>query len=128
NRLYALNACASYRPDDHGRVRWIADIPGLEYTGQPTVTRGIVFVGNTAGKLFVIADPDVAPPVGTRCSNPLPAYASIPVWVASGFEAVPSPKILAAVQLSGSIRTEPAIARGRVFVATTAGHLHALAP
>lgn len=128
DRLYALNACAPYRPDDRGRVRWIADIPGLDDTGQPTVTRGIVFVGNAAGKLFAIADPDVAPPVGTRCSNPLPAYASIPVCVASGFEAVPSPKILAAVQLSGGIRTEPAISHGHVYVATTAGHLHALTP
>jgi outer membrane protein assembly factor BamB len=128
NRLYALNACAPYNPADRGRVRWIADIPGLEYTGQPTVTRGIVYIGNSAGKLFAVADPDVASAVGTRCSNPLAAYVSIPVCLASGFEAVPSPKILATVQLTGSIRTEPAIARGRVYVATTAGHVHALEP
>jgi len=128
NRLYALNACASQNPADSGRVRWIADIPGLQYTGQPTVTRGVVYVGNSAGRLFAIADPDVAPPVGTRCSNPLPPYASIPVCVANGFDAVPNPKILAEVQLSGSIRTEPVLARGRVYVATTAGRLHALQP
>jgi outer membrane protein assembly factor BamB len=109
-------------------VRWIADIPGLLYTGQPTVTNGIIYIGNNAGKLFAIADPDVAPAVGTRCSNPLPPYASMPVCLASGFEAVPSPQVLATVQLSGSIRTEPVLARGRVYVATTAGRLHALEP
>ena len=48
--------------------------------------------------------------------------------VASGFEAVPSPKILAIVQLTGGIRTEPVLARGRVYVATTAGRLYALEP
>jgi outer membrane protein assembly factor BamB len=128
NRLYALNACAPYTSTDAGRVRWIADVPGLQYTGQPTVTRGIVYVGNNTGKLFAIADPDVAPPVGTRCSNPLAPYASIPVCLASGFEAVPSPKILATVQLTGGIRTEPVLARGRVYVATTAGRLYALEP
>jgi outer membrane protein assembly factor BamB len=128
NRLYALNACVPYTSTDAGRIRWIADIPGLQYTGQPTVTGGIVYVGNQAGTLFAIADPDVAPPVGTRCSNPLPPYASIPACLANGFEAVASPKILAAVPLSGSIRTEPVLARGRVYVATTAGRLHALEP
>jgi len=128
NRLYALNTCATYNSADSGRVRWIADIPDLPYTGQPTVTRGIVYIGNNAGKLFAIADPDVAPPAGIRCSNPLPPYTSIPACVASGFEAVPSPKILATVQLSGRIRTEPVLARGRVYVSTTAGRLHALEP
>lgn len=128
NRLYALNACASYNAADAGRVRWIADIPGLQYTGQPTVTRGIVYVGNFAGQLFAIADPDVAPAAGTRCSNPLPPYAVMAVCLASGFEAVPNPKVLATVQLSGRIRTEPVLARGRLYVATDAGHLHALEP
>jgi len=128
DRLYALNACAPYNAADTGRVRWIADIPGLQYTGQPTVTGGIVYIGNSAGRLFAIADPDVTPAAGTRCSNPLPPYASIPTCVASGFEAVASPRILANVQLSGGIRTEPVLARGRVYVATTAGHLHALEP
>jgi outer membrane protein assembly factor BamB len=128
NRLYALNACSPYNAADTGRIRWIADVPGLEYTGQPTVTGGIVYVGNSAGRLFAIADPTVAPAAGTRCSNPLAAYASIPVCLASGFEAVPNPAILANVPLSGSIRTEPVLARGRVYVATTAGHLHALEP
>jgi outer membrane protein assembly factor BamB len=128
DRLYAVNACAPYNAADTGRVRWIADVPGLLYTGQPTVTGGIVYIGNNQGKLFAIADPDVAPAVGTRCSNPLPPYASPLVCVASGFETVPSPKILATVQLSGRIRTEPVLARGRVYVATTAGRLHALEP
>ena len=128
NRLYALNACAPQNVADTGRVRWIADIPGLAYTGQPTVTRGIVYIGNSSGKLFAIADPDVATPTGSRCSNPLPPYTSMPVCIASGFEAVANPRILATVQLSGGIRTEPVLARGRVYVATTAGRLYALEP
>jgi len=128
NRLYALNACAAYNAADTGRIRWIADVPGLQYTGQPTVAGGIVYVGNNAGQLFAIADPDVAPPAGTRCSNPLPPYASIAACAASGFEAIPSPTILATVSLPGSIRTEPVLAAGRVYVATTAGRVHALAP
>ena len=128
NRLYALNACARQTPSDAGRVRWIADVSGLQYTGQPTVTRGIVYVGNSAGQLVAIADPDVAPPVGTRCSNPLPAYTNPATCTSSGFEMVANPKILVTVQLSGSIRTEPVLARGRVYVATTAGRVHALEP
>jgi outer membrane protein assembly factor BamB len=127
DRLYALNACAPYTPTDIGRVRWIADVPGggSPSVGQPTVTRGIVYVGNGQGKLFAFADPDVAPPAGTRCSMPLVANA---LCVPSGFELVPIPATLASVQLSGSIRTEPALARGRAYVTTDAGVLHALEP
>jgi outer membrane protein assembly factor BamB len=128
NRLYALNACAASNPADTGRVRWIADVPSLQYYGQPTVTGGIVYVGNNAGRLFAIADPSVAPAVGTRCSNPLAPYATPAVCTASGFEIVPNPKILANILLSGPIKTEPALARGRVYVATMAGHVHALEP
>lgn len=128
NRLYALNACAPYNAADTGRIRWIADIPGLAYTGQPTVTGGIVYVGNNAGRLFAIADPSVSPAAGMRCSNPLPPYVSLPVCTASGFEVVPNPTVLANILLSGGIRTEPVLARGRVYVATSAGRLHALEP
>lgn len=137
NRLYALNACSPYSPSDAGRVRWIADIPGLAYTGQPTVTRGIVYVGNNQAQLFVIADPDrvpVDPATIYRCTNPFPAYAAKADCESNGFEWVPSPQVWS-VQLwkapgipSGSIRTEPVLARGRVYVTTTAGVLHALEP
>jgi len=125
NRLYGLNACVPYTPSDKGRIRWIADVPALDYTGQPTVTRGIVYVGNRLGKLFAIADPAVAPPAGARCSMPGVSNASC---VISGFELVASPAILATVQLNGAIRTEPALAGGRVYVSTDGGHLYALAP
>ncbi len=127
NRLYALNACASYTPADTDRVRWIADIPGFGSppVGQPTITRGIVYVGNGQGKLFALADPTVAPAAGTQCSMPTIPSA---LCVASGFQLVPIPATLATVQLSGSIRTEPALARGRVYVTTDAGALHALEP
>jgi outer membrane protein assembly factor BamB len=127
NRLYALNACVPSTPADTDRVRWIADIPGggSPPVGQPTITRGIVYVGNSQGKLFAFADPDVAPPAGTRCSMPTVSNA---LCVGSGFQLVPIPATLATVTLSGSIRTEPALARGRVYVTTDAGVLHALEP
>lgn len=137
NRLYALNACAPYNPSDSGRVRWIADVQGLEYTGQPTVTRGIVYVGNIQGQLFAFADTDIVPTTVRRCSNPLPAYAAMAACIANGFEWVPSPKSLIDPPLqlwaapgipSGMIRTEPVLALGRVYVTTTAGVLHALEP
>jgi hypothetical protein len=41
---------------------------------------------------------------------------------------VPIPAVLASVQLDGSIQTEPALARGRVYVSTDAGKLYMLEP
>src|SRR6266487_3383146 len=134
SRVYALNACASYNPTDAGRVRWIADVPGLDYTGQPTVTKGIVYVGNYQGKLFIISDPDRMPATAHRCSNPLPPFAAEAACEGAGYEWLPSPNVWS-VQLwdaagvpTGSIRTEPVLARGRVYVASTSGVLHALTP
>jgi len=43
-------------------------------------------------------------------------------------EPPPIPAVLARVPLSGSIRTTPALARGRVYVTTDAGLLYALSP
>ena len=125
DRLYSLEACASYNSADKGRIRWIADVPGLDYTGQPTITDGIVYIGNNQGKLFAIADPEVSPAAGQRCSMPGVANAAC---VASGFELVANPAILATVPLSGGIRTEPVLAEGRVYVGTDGGHLYALEP
>jgi outer membrane protein assembly factor BamB len=125
SRLHALNACATDHAD---RVRWIADIPGVSgpYSlGPPTVSCGIVFVGTSAGRLLALADPSVAPATGARCSHPSVPAASC---VAAGFKLVPIPAVLASVQLDGSIQTEPALARGRVYVSTDAGKLYMLEP
>jgi outer membrane protein assembly factor BamB len=84
-----------------------------------------VFIGNNLGQLFAIADPAIAPAAGQRCSMPGVTNAAC---VASGFELVWNPKILATVPLTGGIRTEPVLAEGRVYVGTDGGHLYALEP
>lgn len=124
SRLHALNACAA--PAD--RIRWIKDVPnasGAYSLGPPTVTRGIVFIGTHTGHLVVIADPSLAPAAGWRCTHPDVPSANC---VASGFSLVPDPAVLANVALDGVILTEPALARGRVYVATSAGKLYMLQP
>jgi len=128
-RLHALNVCAA----EADRIRWIIDVPGASGTyalGPPTVSRGMVFVGTGSGRLVVIADPSIHPAAGWRCSHPDVPAANC---VASGFKLVPDPSILAQVQLQGAIMTEPALSRGRVFVATglfgtDAGTLYMLEP
>ncbi len=116
-RLHALNACGG-----HGsRVRWISDVPsaalGSAYQlGPPTVSRGIVYVGTGAGHLVALADPSVWPSTSSICSNPEVAVADC---VANGFNVVPVPHVLRDVDVSDqSILTEPALADGRVFVAS----------
>ena len=122
-RLYGLNACAS----DFERVRWWLQFPGSGYPtmGAPSVTRGIVYIGTSTDTLYAIADPDVFPPIGTQCDFPGVSNAAC---VPNGFRLTPIPAILARVKLSGSIRTTPALAGGRVYVTTDAGFVHALSP
>lgn len=137
-RLHALNACAP----NAQRVRWILDVPnacpgptpsGQGYClGPPTVTRGVVYVGTTSGRLVVAADPAVSPAAGWRCSHP---DVSNPICALIGAlspgsmtRLVPDPAVLANIQLDGSILTEPALANGRVYVATSAGKLYMLEP
>jgi len=123
-RLHALNACAS----SVDRIRWMIDVPGASGTyalGPPTVSRGMVFVGTSSGRLVVIADPSIWPGAGWRCSNPDVLNANC---LASGFTFVPEPSVLANIQLDGQILTEPALANGRVYVATNAGKLYMLEP
>ena len=131
-KLHALNACAT---TDKTRVRWIADIPhaagGGYPLGAPTVTVGIVFIGTSQGHLVVLADPSRVPPTGWRCSNI--DYVTPATCTAAGFVLVPIPKILADVAVpDGSsivgLRNEPALARGRVFVGSTGGHVYMLEP
>jgi outer membrane protein assembly factor BamB len=137
-KLHALNACATSEQD---RVRWIADIPNnmggnghISYS-TPTVTGGIVFIGTNEdpsdhkGHLVVLADPSVVPANQKVCSNVDYAPAACPapytpVWSLNPLAdiAMPDGGSLA------SMRNEPVLARGRVFVATSAGHVYMLAP
>lgn len=129
-RIHALNICGG------PRVRWVADIPGLAATdyqlGPPTATRGITFVGTAQGHLVAIADPSVYATANSRCSNPQVAPNDC---IANGFHFAPVPKILLDLDLNtmssgDAIFTEPALAGGRVFVATSsgAGTLYMLEP
>lgn len=123
-RLHALNACTN----DFDRVRWISNVPNTSSTlGPPTVTRGIFYVGTDQGHLIALADPSVSPPTSTICSNP---DVSLAACVGAGFKVVPQPNVLANVTLpgSGAILTEPAIGRGRLYVASSAGTLFLLEP
>jgi outer membrane protein assembly factor BamB len=125
-RLHALNACAA--PVD--RVRWIVDVPGAgpsAYSmGPPTVAGGMVYVGVQNGHLIVFGDPSLVLAAGWRCSNP---DVSTAACSGAGYKLVPIPSVVADVPLgSGAILTEPVLAYGKVFVATTGGKLHMLSP
>jgi len=63
---------------------------------------------------------------GSICSNPEVTNADC---VAHGFTLVPKPMVLANVDLgAGGILTEPVLAAGRVFVATSGGTVFMLEP
>lgn len=139
SRLHALNACAG----DHHRVRWILDVPdttpGDGYSiGAPTVTGGIVYVTTSSGHVIAIADTKLRPPAGHRCTDEFINPGSVgPGWKAvckaHGFKVVPSPRVLADVPLpdgsdAANLRNEPALADGKVYVGTSAGHVYALWP
>ncbi len=116
-RLHALNACGGYG----SRVRWISNVPsaslGSSYQlGPPTVSGGIVFVGTRAGHLVALADPTVWPSTSSICSNPEVAASDC---AAEGFHLVPMPHVLLDIDISNDpILGEPALAGGRVFVAS----------
>jgi hypothetical protein len=145
SELHALNACATNERD---RVRWIANIPNITAASNhisyssPTVTGGIVFIGtnqnpiDNKGHLVVLADPSVVPASQQVCSNvdfPLAACTApyAPVWSLQPLADVPMPD----GGSLASMRNEPVLAEGRVFVATNpsaafpnAGHVYILAP
>jgi outer membrane protein assembly factor BamB len=130
-KLHALNMCAPSKQ----RVRWLINIPnnsgGGYALGAPTVTGGIVFIGTDQGHLVVLADPTVHPASGLRCEDIDFTFAQ--TCRLSGHRLVPIPAVLANVTLPdhgdiAGLRDEPALARGRVFVATGAGHVYMLAP
>jgi len=133
-RLHAFNVCAS----DAERLRWLLDVPSTTpcapgdthcyRVGQPVVTRGMVYVGTDQGHVLAIADPSIWPAVGWRCSNPDILAANC---VASGYSFVPEPTVLANVALPDGGRivySEPALARGKLFIATEGGHIYMLSP
>lgn len=125
-KLHALNACAA--PAE--RVRWILDVPhttaGSGYSlGAPTVTGGIVYIGTDQGWVIAIADPSVFPATGWRCDD---VRYSVSNCVSAGNHLVPTPAVLAQVQVNGGMWNEPALAKGRVFVATKNGYVHMLSP
>ncbi len=125
-RLHAFNVCAN----ESDRLRWLLDVPGASgatYSlGSPVVTHGVVYIGTDQGHLVAIADPTIHPPDGFRCSNPAVANANC---VAMGFKFVPQPHVLKDLQLDGRmVYSEPALARGRVYVSTEAGKVYMLKP
>ncbi len=143
SKLHALNACATREQD---RVRWIADIPNImgssghvSYSAA-TVTGGIVFIGtnedpiDNKGHLVVLGDPSVVSPVGWQCSNSDIAPPLTPQdCTNAGYALVPIPKQLASIPMPdggslASMRNEPVLAKGRVFVATSAGHVYMVEP
>ena len=127
NKIHALDICGN----NQDPVRWLFDVPDTPAAtpyqlGPPTGSRGVFFVGNEAGRLIVFADPSVAPHAGLRCTNPALSNADC---VPNGFRLVPQPSVLANIPLNaGGIRTQPALADGRVFVATLGGILFMLEP
>jgi len=129
-RLHAFNVCAA----EADRLRWLIDVPGTSppnpsqryYLGHPTVTNGIVYVGTDLGHLVVIADPSLVPAAGFRCSNPDVTNANC---IASGYKFVPQPAVLKDIPLSGRmVYNEPALANGRVYVATEGNNVYMLSP
>ena len=127
-RLHAFNVCG-------GSPQWVAYLDA--YTapvfdqhswalGPPTVTNGIVYVGTNQGFLLAIADPSVWPSQGARCTLPTVNNSDC---VATGWQLVPNPTVLKALNLGGEIvRGEPALANGQVYVANSSGFLFRIAP
>lgn len=124
-KLHAINACASQAE----RVRWIVDVPhaslGGYALGAPTVTGGVVYIGTDQGWVIAVADPSVFPGAGWRCDD---VRYTVSNCIAAGNHLVPIPAILAQVQVNGAMWNEPALAKGRVFVATQNGFVHMLSP
>ena len=141
-KVQAVNACAE---TEYNRVRWIADLSpfvdtstqnldGDAWIGPPSVTGGIVYIGTNNGYLVVIADPSVSPPTDYICSN---VDYSLADCANHKFNPkTPIPKVLFHWKAPdngklfgvGYLRTEPVLARGRVFVGTNKGHIYMLEP
>jgi len=123
--LHAFNVCES---DPKKLLRWMVDVPGTslcrhedgpeQCLGNPTITRGIVYVGTDKGHLVAIADPTFTPKGRWRwrCANPLVPNENC---TRMGSYLVPEPEILKDVELTGSMAyTEPALVNGKIYVST----------
>lgn len=130
-QLHAFNVCAG----EGGRVRWIARLDAFTNAvtsahswalGPPTVTEGIIYVGTNQGFLLAIADSSIWPSQGGQCTLPTLSTADC---AAAGYQVVPNPTVLKALNLGGEIlRGEPALANGTVYVANSSGRLFRIAP
>jgi hypothetical protein len=89
------------------------------------VTGGIVYVGTSQGYVVAIADPSVSPAAGWRCAD---IRFTTVTCVGAGSTLVPIPAVLAQVQVNGGMWNEPALAKGRLVVATQSGYVHMLSP
>lgn len=130
-QLHALNVCAP----ENRRVRWIKDVPATSGfatypLGPPTITHGIVYVGTVEGHLVVIADPQVVPAAGWRCSDPNVATPICAILGALGsvIRLVPDPTVLKDIALPGAtgIFGEPVLVGDRVMVADVGGKVFML--
>jgi len=123
-RLYKLDVCA----DDAHRIHWILDKSTLNQAfGSPSVANGVVYVGTLSGDFYAVdAHTDPTHRAGVICSYP--TVPPGPMCAAGNFRDVDVPNVLRHLTLTGQIPGIPAVVKGQVFVATTAGHLYALAP
>ncbi|HKV11319.1 MAG TPA: PQQ-binding-like beta-propeller repeat protein [Thermoanaerobaculia bacterium] len=124
-RLHALNVCEPGEFNDH--LRWLIDLkdytsddcadPHERCLGNPTITRGIVYIGTNTGHLLALGDPEVlSQHDGLRCENSDVVSGDCEN---AGYRLVPQPKILASIDLDGSmVYTEPALANGKIYVST----------
>lgn len=124
-RIHALDVCSA----DGNRARWIADIASTSPVvdsrqvtmSPPSVTGGVVYVGTDLGHLVVLADPAIWPSPGLRCVRD---GLDLAQCQAQGLQLVPRPAVLADIAIGqGAIFAEPALAQGRVYVATTEGRV-----
>jgi len=129
--LHAFDVCAKQA----GRARWVALLDAYTTAvmnthdwglGPPTVTDGIVYVGTNRGFLLAIADPSVWPSQAAHCTLPTLSNADC---VSAGYELVPNPTVLKALDLGGQIvRGEPALANGMLYVSNSDGSLFRIVP
>jgi outer membrane protein assembly factor BamB len=128
-RLHALNICTG------PRLRWLLDVPGTAssivrtatYLSPPSVAGGIVYIGTHQNHLVAVADTSVWPSTSSSCAH---SGFDNAACTAAGFALVPKPKVLANVELpgGGGILNEPVLAGGRIYVATTGGHVFMVEP
>ena len=126
HRLYALNVCGG------NRVRWWTETGSSKVAfGAPSVTHGIVYIGDDAGVLHVFADTSIRHSNKFHCEYPPATVGGIidyELCVLLGWGQTEIPVELATVSLNGALYQTPALVPGRVYVTTRAGFVYALEP